>query len=93
MNDDRGHLAADLFALVATVLMAYGAFWLAFKLFYPPDESILADGVAVVRGAFIDALGPTHGAWAFLAVVAALAVLLNVVVFTDLIGPDMTVEE
>lgn len=92
MNDDRGQLSDGL-ALVVALIVAYGGFSLAFRYLYPFEESIIADGILAVRGVFIDVLGPTRGAGAFLGVVVVLALLLNVVVFTDLLGPDMTIDE
>ncbi|NUC75011.1 hypothetical protein HTZ84_22360 [Haloterrigena sp. SYSU A558-1] len=91
-DDDRGQLG-DLFALVVGLVVLYGVWALAFRFFYPPEESIVADGVLAVRSVFIDALGPSRGAGAFLATVLVLALFLNVVVFTDYIGPNMIAKD
>lgn len=81
MHDERGGLSADLFALVATVLMAYGTFWILYEYLFPLEESILLDVVVAIRSPFIDAFGPTRGATVFLVVVLVLGLLLNVAIF------------
>jgi len=87
-KDDRGQTVNLLTVILVTVIMVYAGSWLAIKLI-PVAKRTLEAANIYLWGEFVGVLGSTWGPVVYISLLAVLGLLFNIVVFTDLIGPDM----
>jgi len=85
---DRGQTVNLLTVILVTLIVVYAGSWLAIKLI-PVTKHTLEAANIYLWSVFEGTLGPTWGPVLYISLLAVLGLLFNIVVFTDLIGPDM----